>query len=324
MRYTKLGRSGLGVSRVAFGTWQLGGDWGPTDEQEAILAIRRAADQGVTLFDSAQAYGFGASEHLLAEALAGRPREELVIATKGGLRPDSGGVARDSRPAWIREGVEESLRALHTDYIDLYQVHWPDPKTAFEETASALAGLISAGKIRHVGVSNFDVGQMDAFGETLPVETLQPPYDLFRRDIESDVLPYTREHDIGVLVYGPLAHGLLGGRLRADVQFPPGDWRSSSDVFKGEAFRQNLSVVDELSRLAREVGITLGQLAVAWTLANPAVDVAIVGTRNPEHVDEAIGAADVDLDPATLARIEEIMTRAVPVAGPSPEGMPRD
>jgi aryl-alcohol dehydrogenase-like predicted oxidoreductase len=324
MRYTKLRSSGLRVSRVAFGTWQLGGDWGPTDEKQAISAIRRAADEGVTLFDTAQAYGFGASERLLAKALAGQPRDQVVIATKGGLRPEAGGVARDASPEWISQGVEVSLRALDTDYIDLYQVHWPDPKTPFKETATELAHLVAQGKIRHVGVSNFDVAQMEAFSETLPVETLQPPYHLFRRDIETDVLPYTEQHGIGVLVYGPLAHGLLSGQLRADVDFPPGDWRTSSDVFKGEAFRRNLSVVDELARLAQELGITLPQLAVAWTLANPAVDVAIVGTRNPDHVVETLAGADVDLDSAALARIEEIMTRAVPVAGPSPEGMPRD
>ncbi len=153
----------------------------------------------------------------MAAALRELPREKLVIATKGGLRPSGDGVARDASPAWIRQGVESSLRALATDYIDLYQVHWPDPATPFEETAEALAKLIADGKIRHVGVSNFDVAQMEAFSATLPVETLQPPYHLFRRDIEAEVLPYTAAHDIGVLVYGPLAHGLLGGRLGPDT-----------------------------------------------------------------------------------------------------------
>lgn len=324
MRYTKLGKSGLTVSRIAFGTWQLGGDWGATDEEMAVAAIRRAADDGVTFFDTAQAYGFGLSERLLAKALAGRSRSELVIATKGGLRPENGGVARDASPDWIRKGVEESLRALGTEAIDLYQLHWPDPKTPFEETASVLAALVAEGMVRHVGVSNFGVAQMEAFSQTLPIETLQPPYHLFRRDIEADVLPYALANDIGVLVYGPLAHGLLSGQLHPDAVFPPGDWRASSEVFRGQAFRQNLAVADELGRLAADLGVTLGQLAVAWTLANPAVDVAIVGTRNPGHVDEAVGAAAVDLEPAVLARIEAIVARAVPVGGPSPEGMPQD
>jgi aryl-alcohol dehydrogenase-like predicted oxidoreductase len=322
MKHTVLGKSGLEVSRIAFGTWQLGGDWGPTDTAAAMEAIRRAADKGVTFFDTAQAYGFGQSERLLAAALNHLPREELVIATKGGLRPEGAGIVRDASPRWIREGVEASLRALDTDYIDLYQVHWPDPSTPFEETADQLAKLVADGKIHHVGVSNFDVEQMDAFSATLPIESLQPPYHLFRREIEIDVLPYTAANDIGVLVYGPLAHGLLSGHLTSEAEFDSEDWRSKSPVFHGESFARNLRVVDRLRHLAnQELGITLAQLAVAWVLHNSAVHVAIVGTRNPDHVDEALAAADVDLDDEVMQRIEQIMTEAVPVGGPSPEGM---
>ena len=219
--------------------------------------------------------------------------------------------------------MEESLQALGTDKIDLYQVHWPDPSTPFEDTAGTLAELVSEGKVGHVGVSNFNVEQMEDFSTTLPVETLQPPYDLFRRDIESAILPYAASHDIGVLVYGPLAHGLLSGALRQDTRFAPGDWRASSADFRDETYRRNLAVVAELERLARdELGVSLSQLAVAWTLANPAVQVAIVGTRNAAHVDEAVAAADLTLEPATLKRIDEIMAGAGPVAGPSPEMMP--
>lgn len=323
MRETILGRSGLRVSRVAFGTWQLGGEWGPTDEERAIWAIRRAAERGVTLFDTAQAYGFGAAERLLAKALSGLPRDEVVIATKGGLRPARGGVVRDSSPAWIRRGVEESLAALETDYLDLYQVHWPDTETPFEATAGALAELVAEGKVRHVGVSNFDADQVAAFDAILAVETLQPPYHLFRRAAEATILPYTRAHDIGVLVYGPLAHGLLGGQLGPDTRFEAGDWRATSDVFVGDAYRTNLAVVSELERLAaEELGATIGELAVAWTLANPDVDVAIVGTRDPAHVEEAVDAVDLELGDDLLARIDEVMAGAVPVSGPAPEAMP--
>jgi aryl-alcohol dehydrogenase-like predicted oxidoreductase len=320
MRTIPLGKSGLTVSRVAFGTWQLGGDWGPTDEKSAIAAIRRAADSGVTFFDTAQAYGFGASERLLAQALRGRTREELVIATKGGLRPEGSGVVRDASATSIEKGVIESLQALDTDYIDLYQVHWPDPDTPVEETAGTLAKLVADGTIRHVGVSNFDAKQMEAFSAFLPVETLQPPYHLFRREIEETALPYAATHDIGVLVYGPLAHGLLGGHLRPDTRFAPGDWRASSAVFHGATYERNLQVVADLERFARgELGITLGQLAVAWTLANPAVHVAIVGTRNPDHVDEALAAAEIDFGEDAMRRIGEIMRPATPIAGPRPE-----
>jgi hypothetical protein len=320
MNYTILGKSGLNVSRIAFGTWQLGGDWGATDTVAAMEAIRRAADKGVTFFDTAQGYGFGESERLLAAALRQLPREKLVIATKGGLRPAGNGVARDASPAWIRAGVDASLQALGAEYIDLYQVHWPDPATPFEETAEALAKLVADGKVRHVGVSNFDVAQMESFSATLPVETLQPPYHLFRRDIEADVLPYAAANDVGVLVYGPLAHGLLGGHLGAETQFPTGDWRAKSPMFHGQTFARNLGVVAQLDKLAtQELGITLAQLAIAWTLANPAVHVAIVGTRNAEHVDEALAAAEIDLDDDVMHRINLIMADATPVSGPSPE-----
>jgi hypothetical protein len=324
MNRVRLGRSDLRVSPIAFGTWQLGGDWGATDENAAIAAIRHAADSGINFFDTAQGYGFGASERLLARALSGRPRDQVVIATKGGLRPTpGGGVARDASPAWVKKGVDESLRALGTDYVDLYQVHWPDPNTPFSETAAALAEVVGAGKVRHVGVSNFDAAQIEEFSATVPVETLQPPYHLFRRDIEQSVLPYTLAHDIGVLVYGPLAHGLLSGAMTTDTTFAPGDWRASSDVFRGEPYRRNLRVVEALQRFAEvELGTTASGLALAWTLANPAVQVAIFGTRNPRHVDDAIAASQLTLDASALRRIDEIVADEVPVGGPSPEQMP--
>ncbi len=277
----------------------------------------------MTLFDTAQAYGFGASEQLLARAMAGLDRDKLVIATKGGLRPGPvGGANRDSSPAWIVAGVEASLRALRTDYIDLYQVHWPDPKVPFADTADQLAKLVADGKVRHVGVSNFDAAQMAEFSETLPVETLQPPYHLFRRDIEDNILPYTAANDIGVLVYGPLAHGLLGGHLTESTTFAPEDWRGRSDMFTGERFARNLKAVRSLSLLAREeLSASVSQLAVAWTLANPAVHVAIVGTRSASHIDDAISAAELQLSKAVLARIDEIMRAAQPTAGPAPESV---
>lgn len=323
MKYTTLGRTGLEVSRIAFGTWQLGGDWGPTDESAAITAIRRAAGQGVTLFDTAQAYGFGASEQLLAKALTGLDRGKLIIATKGGLRPgDSGGVRRDSRPAWIQAGVESSLRALNTDYIDLYQVHWPDPAVPFADTAETLAKLVADGKIRHVGVSNFDADQMREFGATLQVETLQPPYHLFRRDIEASILPCAAAHDIGVLVYGPLAHGLLSGAMTESTSFAPQDWRSRSDMFTGDQFARNLRAVSELGRIATtDLGVPVSRLAVAWTLANPAVHTAIVGTRSPVHIDDAIAAADLGLGTDVLKQIDSILTGAAPTAGPTPDSV---
>jgi aryl-alcohol dehydrogenase-like predicted oxidoreductase len=318
-----LGMTGLEVYPIAFGAWQLGGEWGEFDEQQAVTAIRQARELGVNLFDTAQGYGFGASEHLLARALRDdldKRRDDVVIATKGGLRMTKDGLVRDSSPAWLRSGVEESLRALEVDHVDIYQVHWPDPEVPLAETAGALQELVEEGKIRHVGVSNFDASQTDEFARTRSVETLQPPYHLFRRDVEAEVLPYAREHDIGVLVYGPLAHGLLTGSMDEHTTFAADDWRSQSPVFDGEAFRRNLEIVGELERFAAdELGTSVAQLAVAWTLANPAVHVAIVGARSPGHVEEGVAAAQLRLSEVDLEQIDRIIAGSVAIAGPFPE-----
>jgi aryl-alcohol dehydrogenase-like predicted oxidoreductase len=316
----------LDVSPIAFGTWQLGGEWGQFDEDEGIAAIRQARQLGVNLFDTAQGYGFGASERLLGRALRDdldNRRDEVLIATKGGLRMTEDGLVRDSSPDWLRSGVEASLRALGTGQIDIYQVHWPDPNAPFAETAGALQQLVDEGKIRHVGVSNFDAQEMGEFAETRPVETLQAPYHLFRRDIEAEILPYCREHDIGVLVYGPLAHGLLTGALDEDTEFPPGDWRSEAPFFKDDAYRRNVETVRRLQRFAsQELGVSVSRLAIAWTLANPAVQVALVGARSRRHIEDSIAAAELELSEADLEQIDRIMADSVPLPGPSPEMMP--
>ncbi|MEA2645514.1 MAG: hypothetical protein QOE92_597 [Chloroflexota bacterium] len=319
----KLGRSELDVSRIALGTWQLGGDWGATDEEAAISAIHHAYDRGVNFFDTAQGYGFGASEQLVAKAIRQYARDDVVIATKAGLRSLGGAqVERDASADAIRKGVDDSLRALGTEYIDLLQVHWPDPRTPFSETAGALAELVAAGKVRHVGVPNFNPDEINEFSATLPVETLQPPYHLFHRDIEAAVLPYAQAHDIGVLAYGPLAHGLLSGHLGAETRFAEDDWRSHSADFQGDTFARNLRVVATLEHFANdELGVPLSRLAVAWSLANPAVHVAIIGTRSAEHVDDAVAAAGLELTDDVLARIDEIAKDAAHMRGPRPEAM---
>lgn len=324
MQTTTLGMTGLEVSRIALGTWQLSGDWGRFDENAAVDAIRHARRLGINLFDTAQAYGFGASERLLGRALRAdldQRREEVIIATKGGLRIDEQeGLVRDASPAWLRRGVDESLAALGVEYIDLYQVHWPDPKTPFAETAGALEEIVQEGKIRHVGVSNFSVEQIREFAVASPVETVQPPYHLFERDIEAALLPYCREQDIGVLVYGPLAHGLLTGAFDESAKLPADDWRSVSPMFTGEALERNVAVVRELAALAEDLGTSLSRLAVAWVLANPAVHVAIIGSRRAAHIQDSVAALDVQLDGHAMERIDRIMEGALAFAGPTPEG----
>jgi aryl-alcohol dehydrogenase-like predicted oxidoreductase len=323
MNRVTLGMTGMEVAPIAFGTWQLGGEWGAFDERRAVAAIRRARELGINLFDTAQGYGFGASERLLGEALRDdldKRRDEVVIATKGGLRMTRHGLVRDASRESLRGGLEDSLRSLAIDHVDIYQVHWPDPAVPFAATATALEELVQEGKIRHVGVSNYDTAQMAAFARTRPVETLQPPYHLFRRDAETGVLPYAREHDIGVLVYGPLAHGLLTGTMDGHRTFAADDWRSGSPAFHGEAFRRNLEVVRDLERLAEDgLGTSVSELAIAWTLANRAVHAAIVGARSPGHIEEAVAAAGLRLSDGDLEEIDRIMAGAVPIAGPFPE-----
>jgi aryl-alcohol dehydrogenase-like predicted oxidoreductase len=324
MQYTQLGERGPRVSRIAFGNWSAGGDWGGVDRNAAIAAMRQALHLGITFFDTARAYGFGSAEELLGEAL--RPeiqsaRDTIVIATKGGLRNEGGLPVRDSSPAALRRDLEASLRSLGTDFVDLYQVHWPDPATPIAETAETLDAFVREGKARYVGVSNYDAREMTAFQQVRPIDALQPPYHLFRRDIEKSILPFAQEHGIGVLVYGPMAHGLLSGRMTETTTFAPDDWRSKSDMFAGDAFRRNLAIVRRLDELASERGVTVAQLAIGWTLANPAVGVAIVGARNPEQIRQTAPAADIQLSPQDLAQIERIVRDEIPVGGPAPEKM---
>ena len=326
MHYTQLGERGPRVSRIAFGNWSAGGDWGTVDRDAAIAATREALSLGINLFDTARAYGFGAAEQLLGEAL--RPeiqsaRESIVIATKGGLRKGGGATLRDSSPDALRRDLEASLGFLGTDYVDIYQVHWPDPATPITTTAETLDGFVREGLVRFVGVSNYDPAQMTTFQQVRPIDTLQPPYHMFRRDIENTILPFAREHGIGTLIYGPMAHGLLSGRMTPDTVFAPDDWRSSSDLFTGESFRRNLAVVRDLSAFAARRGATVAQLAIAWTLANPAVDVAIVGARSAEQIRQTTPGADLRLSGEDLAQVELMLRGEVAVGGPAPEAMPR-
>jgi aryl-alcohol dehydrogenase-like predicted oxidoreductase len=328
MEYTQFGQTALRVSKISYGTWQFGGDWGRVEQAQweaGKASVEIALELGINFFDTAQAYGFGLAERLLGEAL--RPylrrglREDLVIATKGGLRMEGDKLLRDASPSWLRQGVEQSLRNLGIDSIDLYQVHWPDPNTPIEETAAALDQLVREGKIRYVGVSNYSAEHMQAFEQVRKLDSLQPPYSLFRREIEQEILPYTRQHGIGVLVYGALAHGLLAGAFTPQTTFAADDWRSKSPIFQGESFRRNLAVVEHLKRLAEREGMSVAQLAIAWVLAQPGIDVAIVGAHTPSQLEQTAQAGDMHLAPATLQEIERIMREAVPIGGPAPEGM---
>jgi aryl-alcohol dehydrogenase-like predicted oxidoreductase len=220
--------------------------------------------------------------------------------------------------------IEESLRALDTDHVDLYQVHWPDRMTPFAETADALSEFVREGKARYVGVSNCSATDLAETGRYRRIDTLQPAYNLFRREFERDVLPYCREQGIGVLVYGPLAHGLLSGRMTADRKFSAGHWRSTSPIFQGDMLRTNLAVFDRLRELAERRSHFLVHLAIAWTLSVPGVHVAIVGAHSSEQISGSVGAAELELTEADLAEVDAIMKDAAPLGGPSPEAMPAE
>jgi len=322
MRHVKL--RDLEVSRIGLGAMGMshGYTGAGSDDAESIRTIHWALELGVTLIDTAEIYGPYVNEELVGRALKGH-RDQAVIATKFGLvsHAGAGPWKLDSTPANIRAAVQGSLQRLGTDYIDLYYQHRVDPNTPIEDTVGALAELVAEGKIRHVGVSNYGPAEMESLRRFTAVETLQPPYHLFRREIEADVLPYCTAHGMGVLVYGPLAHGLLSGSMTAHTTFAADDWRSQSADFSGETFARNLAVVEELERFATDRGLSLVELAVAWTLSHPAVDVAIVGARRPAQLEGSVRAADVKLTDEDRVEIDRIMGPAAPVHGPNPEGM---
>ncbi len=311
------------VSRICYGTWAFGGEWGEQDIAANKAAVRQALDLGINFFDTAQAYGFGIAEQFLSQALQPEiqtRRQDLVLATKGGLRQSGDQLVRDSSRAWLRQGLEASLRALGTDYVDLYLIHWPDPMTPMSDVVATLNDFVTEGKARFVGGSNFSLQQIQAFEELRHMDGLQSPYHLFRREIETSILPYCEQHHIGVQAYGPLAHGLLTGRYTTSTTFPANDWRSKSDIFAGPTFTQNLQVVEQLNQIAQQRRCTLPQLAVAWVLAHPAVDCAIVGALNPAEISDTAGGADIHLSREEMQTVDQAMRTATPVGGPSPEG----
>jgi aryl-alcohol dehydrogenase-like predicted oxidoreductase len=305
----RIGNSGIVASRVALGTWAIGG-WmwgGNTDLDESIRTIRSAVERGVTLIDTAPVYGFGRSEEIVGMALSGGLRQRVIIATKVGLDWRDGKVRRNSSPARIRKEVEESLRRLRTDYIDLYQVHWPDPLVPIQETAGALARLLAQGKIRAIGVSNYSAAQMTQFREAAPIHSVQPPYNLFEREAEREIIPYAWRHDIAVLCYGALCRGLLSGKIDLATEFKGDDLRRHDPKFQQPRFAQYLAAVKALDRLAHErYGLTVLALAIRWILDQGGT-IALWGARRPEQLDALDQAIGWELDEAAKTRIAKIL-----------------
>jgi aryl-alcohol dehydrogenase-like predicted oxidoreductase len=303
MKTVTFGRTGLEITRVGFGAWAIGGGgwdwgWGAQDDDDSIAAIQRALDLGVNWIDTAAQYGFGHSEEVVARALEGVDPRPLVF-TKGGQPegPNRSTVQTLKRDSLRRE-VEGSLQRLRVEALDLYQIHWPIPDEEIEEGWSTFAELKEEGLVRHIGVSNFSVAQLERAEAIAPVETLQPPYSLLDRDVEDDVLPWCREHGLGVIVYSPMASGMLTGKMTREriERLPDDDWRSKSDAFREPQLSRNLELVERLRHVGERHGVEPGAVAVAWALHNPAVHGAITGFRRPDQVEPIVAAADLELD----------------------------
>ncbi len=315
MQYRPFGRTGLDVSAIGFGCWELGGSYGQFDQDAVVSAIHRALDLGINCFDTAQGYGFGRSEQLLAKGL-GERRKDIILVTKWGIGyndvlTDKG---RDSRAARAKLSIETSLKHLNTDYVDVYLIHWPDRRIPFDEPMRAMEDIVQEGKARFVGVSNFKAEEIAVCMQTRRVDVGQYGYHLFDRRTERDIFPTHETHGIGFMAYGSLAHGLLTGAFDAHTTFESSDWRSRGGLFNmplfaTDNFSRNLRVVEDLKGIAQDLGIELYHLALAWVLSHPVLSVALVGARTAGEVEANMGALDVEFSEETLNAIDRVFER---------------
>ncbi|MEE9148367.1 MAG: aldo/keto reductase [Candidatus Tectomicrobia bacterium] len=319
MEYRPFGQTGLQVSAIGFGCWELGGGYGKVDESEYTPAVHRAIDLGINCFDTAEAYGFGVSERALARAL-GERRQDVMVVTKFGVGYQEAAPSfRDSSRQRLMESIEKSLSNLNTDYVDVYMVHWPDIRTPFDETMRAFDDIVLQGKARFVGISNLRLQQLETCMQTRRIDVVQYCWNMLDRRMSKDIYPYCHEHNIGVMAYGSLAYGMLTGTFTAQMEFDAGDWRRQrgrmgainlfQHVFAPEHFPRNLQAVEELKAIAAEYGKTLPQLGLRWSLANPVIGVALVGCRTPTEVEENIGALGWSISATDMAEIDALLAR---------------
>ena len=317
MKTRLLGKTELELTVIGFGAWAIGGGdyafgWGPQDDQESIKAIHKALDLGVNWIDTAPVYGLGRSEEVVGRAIKGI-REEVFVATKCGfVWNEQREISATLKAESVEREVEDSLRRLGTDYIDLYQIHWPNPEEDIEEAWKVMAGLVEDGKVRYPAVSNFSVEQLERISPIHPVASLQPPYSMFRRSIEAEILPYCSENGIGVVVYSPLQNGLLTGKFTKEriQNLPDSDFRKTTNRhFQEPQVDINLAAVEELRPVADDCGLSLAQLALAWALRRQEVTSAITGTRKPAQIEETVKAAGYIQEDEILARIEDILEK---------------
>jgi len=311
MEYRKLGTSDLRISTIGLGTLAISGQaYGPANDERSVATIRRAIELGVNFIDTADNYGRGHAEEIVGKAIEGH-RDDVIVAAKGGTPWDEEGrVAFDCSREAITRAVEDSLRRLNTGWIDLYQIHVPDPETPYEETARALERLIQAGKIRYVGLSNFWVEEMEAWLSVDGIISNQMPYNFLHRDIERELLPFCRERGVGIIAYTPLLMGMFAGRITPETEFDAGDHRASYPQFQGRPLRDCLALVERLRRLAEERGMTMAQLALSWVISRPGVACAIAGARRPDQVEENARAGERPLNEAELEQVDRMLERA--------------
>ncbi len=322
MEYRKLGNSDLEISVITFGAWAVGGwMWGGTERKDAVDAIKAGYNLGVTSIDTAPVYGQGLSEEIVGEAINGIPRDKVQILTKYGMRWDLakgslGFKSKDNdgkdidvykyagKDSIIKE-CENSLKRLGTDYIDLYQIHWPDVTTPIQETIEAVAQLIKQGKVRYAGVSNYDVDQMKEAEKFILLVSNQVPYSMVKRDIEADVIPYSIEKNIGILAYSPIQRGLLSGKMKPGYKFNEGDHRAGMHFFKDENLKRTNEFLNKIKPLADAKNATLAQLVISWTIEQPGITIALVGARNAEQSIQNAKAVNVKLSKEDIDFINE-------------------
>lgn len=316
MHTRRLGNSDLHITPLGIGAWAMGGAgwafaWGEQDDAASIKAIHAALDAGMNWIDTAAVYGLGHSEEVVAKALAGRGQRPYVFTKCGRIWGEDRQIGKRLKADSIRRECEASLRRLHSDVIDLYQLHWPEPDEEIEEGWATLAKLKEEGKVRWIGVSNFNVAQLRRAQAIAPITSLQPPYSLVRREIEADVLPYAAEQNIGVLAYSPMGSGLLTGAMtHARVAaLPADDWRRRSPYFQEPLLTRNLQLADKLQEIGARHNRTAGEAAIAWVLRDPAVIGAIVGVRNAEQVSGISGAMEFRLSATEIAELEELSSK---------------
>ena len=317
MQKKRLGTSDLEITPLGVGAWAMGGNgwqfgWGPQDDNESIEAIRAALDRGMNWIDTAAIYGLGHSEEVVARALEGRTPKPYVFTKCGIVWNEKREASRTISPNSIRQEVEASLRRLKTDVIDLYQIHWPDPDREVEAAWTMMAKLKEQGKVRHIGVSNFNAAQMQRAQAIAPITSLQPPYSIISPDIEQSILPYAQANQVGVIVYSPMKSGLLTGAMTREriAALPDDDFRKRTPNFNEPLLTRNLKIADMLGEIGRRHGRTTGEVAIAWTLRHPAVTAAIVGLRSAKQVEGVIGAMEFRLTPEEIAEIDRFRAAA--------------